>query len=131
MDEQSKSVFFSNVPLGTSEASLREIFERAGRVTNLRLLPQTGRKYEKDSLCGFCDFADNLAAQAAVRSLSGTPLSSDKSLIVKIGEIKKKRGRDIATISEDIDEMEKQFVPSSLALPGDPIQLALCDANKR
>lgn len=119
----SSSVFFSNVPMGSSEESLLGIFERAGRVVSLRLMESRKKNAPFPSMVGFCDYADELAAQAAVASLNGYDLTPTAKLSVKMGD--RKRDRDDAA-TQVVDDNSVQFVQGSmLAAPGDPVQVAL------
>ena len=125
-DAAPSSVFFSNVPGGTALSTIRRLFETAGRVVGCRFLEQARRKPGDDTLAGFCDFADALSANAAVRALAGYVLdpATDAKLAVKLAE-RKKRDRDGAAETAVDDEDAAEFVPSSLALPGDPVQVML------
>lgn len=65
---RSSTIFVGNVPYDAGEDDLKEIFGRAGTVTNLRMV------YDKDTRqpkgYGFCDFADPDSAVKAMKELS-------------------------------------------------------------
>ena len=120
-DSARTSLFFSNVPAGTPLSTIRQLFERTGRVVGCRFLEQARRKPDDDTLSGFIDMADRLSAEAALRALAGYLLPGDVKLVVKMGERNKKRERERDAAADATGE----YVASNLVAGGDPVQLAL------
>jgi len=68
----SRSVFVGNIPYGTTEEELNEIFKQVGPVVSFRLVfdPKTG----KPRGYGFCDYYDVETARSAIRNLNNSEL---------------------------------------------------------
>ncbi|CAD6186352.1 unnamed protein product [Caenorhabditis auriculariae] len=66
---QGFSVYVGNIPYQTTENDIGNYFSQAGTVTNVRIVydRETGRPKG----FGFCEFADEAGAQAAVETLNG------------------------------------------------------------
>jgi hypothetical protein len=120
MDEPQTSVFVSSIPKSMSEDRLLEVLQRGGRVVSLRVMVSQKRpgSAPTDTMVAFCDYADSAAAKAAVAVANGFVCPDGTRLAAKLSE--KKRPR------EEQEQAENEFVHgSSLAGPGDPIQVAL------
>uniref|UniRef100_A0A6U4S9Z7 RRM domain-containing protein n=1 Tax=Neobodo designis TaxID=312471 RepID=A0A6U4S9Z7_NEODS len=118
-EEPSCSIYLSNVHESLSDERLEHVLQRAGRVLSLRLMEPQRRGAAPNTRVGFCDFADNAAAVAAVSIINGFLCPDGSKISAKLSE--RKRNRD-----EQEDDHSKEFVfGSSLAGPGDPIQVAL------
>ena len=63
------SVYVGNIPYQTTEDDLGQFFSQAGQVTNVRLVydRETGRPKG----FGFCEFADEGAANNAIQQFNG------------------------------------------------------------
>lgn len=114
------------------EAEIRDLFERCGRVLNLRFVDpekesvpvpqQRGRNAKKnDTHIGFCDFTDEASARTCVDRLNGFMLDAAHRLRVVLSE--RKRPREDGT---DGDPVGEPFLRDSALLPADdPIQQQL------
>jgi RNA recognition motif-containing protein len=90
---QGKSVFVGNIPFGTTEEQLMDVFKEVGPVKSFRLMfdKETG----KPKGYGFCEYYDGETALSAIRNLNraeingrelkvdfadsdGTPIQTDR-----------------------------------------------------
>ncbi|KAA8498613.1 Cleavage stimulating factor 64 [Porphyridium purpureum] len=78
--KQNSTVFVGNIPYGTTEEQLREVFGQVGNVVSFRILydKETG----KPKGFGFCEYEDTETAMSAIRNLNqvevnGRPLRVD------------------------------------------------------
>eukprot|EP00927_Polykrikos_kofoidii_P085517 TRINITY_DN9327_c0_g2_i1.p1 TRINITY_DN9327_c0_g2~~TRINITY_DN9327_c0_g2_i1.p1 ORF type:complete len:1212 (+),score=176.85 TRINITY_DN9327_c0_g2_i1:44-3679(+) len=67
------TVFVGNVPHGSTEEEMQEIFSRVGDVSSFRIVYDKNTRQAKGY--GFCEFEDPIAAQDAVRDLHGMELN--------------------------------------------------------
>lgn len=81
-----RTIYFHNVPFSMGEDEVKEIFERAGAVANLRFFHgQNGRPKGQ----GLCEFETLASAVRAIRVLYGTFMSSEdgeRELFLKMHE---------------------------------------------
>lgn len=75
----SKKIYVGNLPYKTDEESVKEMFEKVGEVTSVKIItdPSTGRSKG----FGFVEMASDEAAEKAISSLNGTTLM-DRTLVV-------------------------------------------------
>jgi len=71
--KSSSTVFVGNIPYGTTEDQLRDVFSQAGRVVNFRILydKETG----KPKGFGFCEYDDVETAMSAIRNLNNVEVN--------------------------------------------------------
>ena len=128
MSSQSSSVFFANLHFSVPVSAVRELFERKGRVLGCRTLE---RKEGRDTLVGFVDYKDPASAIEAVATLAGHTFGQapHHRLSVKLADSRSnKRSRDADdNNANDASEAAVEFVSSSLAQPGDPVQVCLAE----
>ncbi|KAH8841903.1 hypothetical protein MCOR01_005852 [Pyricularia oryzae] len=72
----SRVVFVGNIPYGLSEEQITDIFSRAGKVLNFRLVYD--RETGKPKGFGFAEYPDNDSAASAVRNLNDTEIMGRK-----------------------------------------------------
>jgi len=85
--KSSSTVFVGNIPYGTTEDQLREVFGQVGKVSNFRIL------YDKDTGkpkgFGFCEYEDIETAMSAIRNLNNVEVNG-RQLRVDYTEIEKR-----------------------------------------
>ena len=79
----SRMIFIGNIPFGSTEEQLRDVFEEVGKVKHLRLV--FDRVTGKPKGFGFCEYFDVETAASAVRNLNGVEVG-DRRLRVKIAD---------------------------------------------
>ncbi|KLU85025.1 cleavage stimulation factor 64-kDa subunit, partial [Magnaporthiopsis poae ATCC 64411] len=72
----SRVVFVGNIPYGLSEEQITDIFSRAGKVINFRLVYD--RETGKPKGFGFAEYPDADSAASAVRNLNDTEIMGRK-----------------------------------------------------
>jgi cleavage stimulation factor subunit 2 len=67
-NRQGRSVFVGNIPFGTTEEQLMDVFKEVGPVKSFRLMfdKETG----KPKGYGFCEYYDSETALSAIRNLN-------------------------------------------------------------
>ena len=67
-----KKLFVGNLPFNTTEAELRDLFERHGPTTSVRVI--TDRETGRSRGFGFVEFEEASGADAAVQALDGSDM---------------------------------------------------------
>ena len=80
-------LYVGNIPFSTTEAELREVFERHGTVGSVNVI--TDRETGRPRGFAFVEMADASSAEAAMRALDGTDLGG-RSL--RVNEALDRRG---------------------------------------
>lgn len=80
------NIFVGGLPFKVDESELREIFEKYGQLTSVKLIidKQSGRSKG----FGFVEMADDEAAQQAIEALDGSQLYG-RTIGVRVSEDKK------------------------------------------
>ena len=68
----SKKLYVGNLPFSSTDADLREIFERHGTVESVNVI--TDRETGRSRGFGFVEMADASAADEAIRALDGSEM---------------------------------------------------------
>jgi len=67
-----KRIYVGNLPSGTDEAKIKDLFAQHGEVTDVRVI--TDMRSGRASGFGFVEMADDATADVAIEKLNGTAL---------------------------------------------------------
>jgi RNA recognition motif-containing protein len=82
-----RKLYIGNLPFSSTEADLRAVFERHGKVESVSVI--TDRETGRPRGFAFVEMSDESGAEAAIRALDGTDLGGRN---IKVNEAQDRRG---------------------------------------